>query len=1583
MVSQADRQLIHNFVTELLPYIETVDKGVHEFAQPSRDGVVVGQAIQALGMIKGAGSILMVDGLVTISDFIARAFELVQTNDVLAPGEAYQRLLGLKAALDDFLTAIESEMDPTSIVTRARTIFESIPTHTGALPGTTSLRDRASLDALFAERVSHAREHTARLAADDATISALEANAAERQIDEHDTREIVLPLDMLGVGASPTARQPLYPMNERTSQPPARILPPVPEPASEVDPELREIFAEEAAELIISFGENAKVVATSPSSVEDLARLRRDAHTIKGAANMTGFPIIGQLGGAVERLLDEHLDSRMPVGRETLELLLVSWKMLRAMLARLDDLALFRTPSNSTVQRAEQLRQSVAAQAAARRVARSATSGPLSDEDQPVGYDYMTPIAPVDEPAPITEKLVAQVVPQTAYFESTPDEADVITESSSALDEAARASAPEDVLVASELDVIVEPYDETPEIGPDDVLVEPGNDLLLDTPFAMADVDLGLMPADEESLVPDVEALAPEVPAGDALLESRPAPGAFEWRYVERFALDPAQQAENGTGSLESSGASADITDFADEDIFLDAAVLEEAEPVGELLDALGEYALETDLALDEVDDAFLSDVDAMLADEPLADELFAELEVEAPLDAVTPGDDAEAGPPAWEALDAGDDVLEPFPAEEPSDPAHEPSWDEVVLVTPLSVEDDHAPLASLPDAEHDALIETHDAELDLVAAAGAALEFVELPVIDKLQSDPEAAFDVASFQTPDWLERPKGSTGLLNPSSIEDVTTGEAGFAVEAMVDSGTGGLELGAEPGLLGSALLDLAFAAEVARRDAAVSEPADITILDQHRESELALEMFETFAVECAEHLDALNRAAMQLDREPGALEPLRQIKRALHTLKGASAAADLPELSERCHQLEDSLAAIELSGQEPGREFASELFSAVEQIEGELLARRGELRGDATTDAVGQVELGAAEATTLRVDLTRVDGLLNTVGELVVNRAGLEQRLERLSGSLEELSLTASRLQTTSQQLEREAHGGRMFGRTAREPRALDATRYAVHERMPGWDSLEFDRYTEFDRLIRQLTEVGADITAAVNEITQLRGDLETVSTRQRRLTTTMQDELMGIRMVPLASLAPRLYRVVRRVSGDRGKEVRLILEGGDTPFDKTVLDALHEPLLHLLRNAVDHGIEAPEERRLAGKPELGTIRIRAYRDGSEAVIDVIDDGAGIDHEQVLERARALNLAGEGDLGRSDALRLIFLPGFSTRVAADEVSGRGVGLDIVESVVARFKGRLAVDSATDRGTIFSLRLPVMLAVTQAFMVTAGGERYAIPIANIESVADRDDQRFSQFGDAIVMELGDNAIPVIDLSTRLGRPDVPMLEREGGWILVAQVGERRWALYVDELEGQQEIVVKPLGRFLRNTPGLLGATILGNGDVALIADVPRLLGVGQQRTELEAELSGDASLPGEEVGEGRRARVALVVDDSLSVRRVVGRTLERHGWVTILARDGVEALELLEGGDADVIVTDIEMPRMDGFELLSSIRARPAIAQTPVVVLTSRSSDKHRGRAFELGADAYLVKPFQEQELIETVTRAARVVPANAAA
>jgi chemosensory pili system protein ChpA (sensor histidine kinase/response regulator) len=326
-------------------------------------------------------------------------------------------------------------------------------------------------------------------------------------------------------------------------------------------------------------------------------------------------------------------------------------------------------------------------------------------------------------------------------------------------------------------------------------------------------------------------------------------------------------------------------------------------------------------------------------------------------------------------------------------------------------------------------------------------------------------------------------------------------------------------------------------------------------------------------------------------------------------------------------------------------------------------------------------------------------------------------------------------------------------------------------------------------------------------------------------------------------------------------------------------------------------------------------------------------------------------------------MILLPGFSTREDVDELSGRGVGLDVVQSAATRLKGRLTVDTTPGQGTTFRLRLPVVLAVSRAYLVRAGEQRYAIPVDNVARIA-------SEPIDGAYAQLREGRLPVVDLGERLtGRAAGDHVLSE---VLVIRAADEYLAVRVDGVDGPSEVVVKPLGRLLRKAPGLIGATVIGEHDVALVLDVAQLTtaGVSEQPRPVAAAPAAPAA---PDAAAEEQARVALVVDDSLSVRRVLGRALERHGWETRQARDGVEALELLAAGRADVVVTDIEMPRMNGLELVAAIRNRAEIAALPIVVLTSRASDQHRQRAYEIGANAYLVKPFQEHELMAVLDAA----------
>ncbi|MEZ4569997.1 MAG: Hpt domain-containing protein [Thermomicrobiales bacterium] len=1865
MVSQADRELINNFVNELRPYLETVESGVQEFAQPHRDGVVVGQAVQALMMVRGAGQILMVDGLVSISSWLVESLEKIQNNPDISPAEATRRLTGLFSAMEDFLNALDRGEDADGIVLRARTIFEAIPAYGGPLPGTGKLRPRTDLDALFGDEQSKAP--TDRIGGKEAAdTEKLAARALDRANDQ--TAEIPDALPTVPLQRSDAATR-------RVTDQPARIVPVPPQPTEElpdVDPELREIFEEEALDIIAAFGDGIRELARNPSDQQAIRNLNRAAHTLKGAANMTGFPLIAQIGAAIEHLFDAHLEHGMTVSRDVLELVAVSWKMLRAMMPKLNNLSSFTSPSNSIVQRANVLREELAqalAEAETISIDQQHYEEPVQEPaaqyeeaaaDKPTDeivsiniqmpastYQYVEVDAMMVEAAPtvpLNREAVesAPVVPQPADDVPVADEPEVAEADDAPAETLQTDAAPtneiaepviEEPVPAEDGDVdadastgenVVEPDSPSPFWGTDEALAEPEEtpqsepfwtpgteelmrsavhtDRLIADLYDIPDFDDEIVeeaPEDEASefftaVDEDETTVTDEVEADDASwleesdrpgtdllnfdstphtepfwgdLES-PEPAAFEsTESDEPVMMDPFfEPVEGGTTFLQASGLAESFTDepeTIDESIFqedwlangVDAAAageastarlsapeaveveperffVEEAEPLGpsfptDFFDAPVPDAMEPAEASDEASEeaeiepdyayeyafdfevttepdheemmdrtdasdqspvseavaaprpvvrpaaeivvvpAFQSDTaevfasaaleaphyafatfeiedDSAVVEEPAPqfdathwetldaviptdfvdqrtehdfvafnaidhaedDDMLAALdariaESEEQSDVVVPIDEAlEVRPDVGDAvgdIDEFDDVLiahedfsveadeefEEFWTPEPaaleadqievahedtivepalemdaSEPASELDIVDDMEITPF---DEHVPAEAFQDTEAFPLIEETPVDQVIEVESDGVIEEaqgdanVDPEVADVaedllIEFDEESIFDLDTMEagdvgTPDWFEEPEA---FDSEPDQESVIAGPEPPAVEPesplpgtglLRDSGTGMLRGPATDPIgfgsldlarfmtpegsmaLSSALLDMAFAGQGPSDDFyGDSSTANVSVFDESSDRALEIEMFETFALEAEDHLVTLNRAAMQLDRDPFSHEPLVEIKRALHTLKGAAAAADFESISNLTHRLEDALASQEQLGTLGDRTFTSDLFTAIEEIESRLAQRKDEIFGKSEDEQ---------ENPSLRVDISSVDNLLNTVGELVVNRSSFEERLERLEAMIEDLSTAATRLQRSSYMLEREANAEDAIGRLLRGEMNHRDNGFIVSAHNE-WDTLEMDRYTEFDRLIRQLAEVGADVATVVGEISSLRGDFETVSTRQRRLTTALQDELMDIRMVPISSLAPRLYRVVRRAAGQRGKDVSLVFEGGDTPFDKILLDTLSESLLHLLRNAVDHGIEDVGERRRIGKPEHGTIRVRAFRDGSEAVIEIIDDGAGIDHYAVIEHAREKGLTVSDGMSREDALSLIFTPGFSTRVEADDISGRGLGLEIVEQTVSRYKGRVAVDSVPGRGTVFSLRLPVMLSVIQAFLVKAGNGDFAIPVANVDYVVDRIDQPLTQIGESVVVETAGQIIPVVDVGMKLGDAQTPVLEKDAGWVMVTEIAGKRWALVVDELYGQQEIVVKPMGRFLRAMPSLMGATILGHGDVALIVDVPALLGADSLVTRLSpAALSGSraekngARTPDLNIRDDGDTRVVLVVDDSLSVRRVVSRTLERHGWVAMLARDGAEALELLEQGPVDVVLTDIEMPRMDGFELISTIR------------------------------------------------------------
>ncbi len=468
--------------------------------------------------------------------------------------------------------------------------------------------------------------------------------------------------------------------------------------------------------------------------------------------------------------------------------------------------------------------------------------------------------------------------------------------------------------------------------------------------------------------------------------------------------------------------------------------------------------------------------------------------------------------------------------------------------------------------------------------------------------------------------------------------------------------------------------------------------------------------------------------------------------------------------------------------------------------------------------------------------------------------------------------------------------------------------------------------------------------------------------QARTSRELQQGLMRVRMLPFDSLADRLYRVVRQSAKEIGKRATLDLRGGRIEMDRSVLEQMVAPLEHLLRNAVAHGIESPAERSAANKPETGQLVLSLSQEGNEIAIDLSDDGRGLDFERIAERARANGLLAADEQPDDKRLtNLIFLSGFSTASQLSAVSGRGVGMDVVKAQTAAVGGRIDVSSRAGEGTRFRIYLPLTLAVTQALLIKAGGRSWAIP-SNLVA------QAMELKPDALQRVQADRGIDWQGehyayryLPRLLGDREAQPTEQRYNWLLLLRAGAQTLALHIDGLRGNHEIVVKNAGPQLTRIIGMAGATVLPDGEVALILNPVALASRSLSSGIDEADALFEAPTP------ALQPPLIMVVDDSLTVRRITGRLLEREGYRVVTAKDGVDALEQLIDTTPDVVLSDIEMPRMDGFDLVRNIRADARLRAVPVIMITSRLADKHRRYAEEVGANHYLGKPYQEEELL----------------
>lgn len=688
----------------------------------------------------------------------------------------------------------------------------------------------------------------------------------------------------------------------------------------------------------------------------------------------------------------------------------------------------------------------------------------------------------------------------------------------------------------------------------------------------------------------------------------------------------------------------------------------------------------------------------------------------------------------------------------------------------------------------------------------------------------------------------------------------------------------------------------------------------------------------------------------------------IARTLHTLKGSARMAGALELGERIHRLEQELKEAGPAAREIARSGIEAAYALFRRLAAPHAPTPEEISSPAVPSAeplpspspAPREALESAHVT-LRVQASTIDRLVNDTGEIGILRARAEQDLHALRTAVLELTDDVIRLRTHLRELEIQAE-------TQMQTRIHTAD--AAHAE---FDPLELDRYTRLQELTRLLAEGIADVSTIQQSALSHLDHAESALNQQARLTREVQHELMQVRSAPVASVAARLHRVVRQTAKELGKRVNLDIEGGQIALDRALLERMVPLLEHLLRNAVAHGIEPPEERRAAGKAEFGQITLAVRNLGSEIELLVQDDGRGLDYAAILERARAAGLLGpDAQADEASLARLVFLPGFSTASELSQIAGRGVGLDVVHSEIQALGGRIDLVSTPAQGTTFRILLPVTVAITQALLVRALDRRWAIPanlIVQTEHLPAEALRAAQQMGHLIWQG---KAYPLRYLPHLLDRPNqTEPLERRN-WVVLLASGEERLALHVDELAGSQEVIAKPAGPHLKRIAGMLGATLLADGEITLILNP-----VALARTPAETAAT---ATPTPSSGVSQAKPVVLVVDDSLTVRRITGRLLERAGYEVLLAKDGMEALEKLASAERlpVAILSDIEMPRMDGFELLRQIRADARTRDLPVVLITSRLAEKHQSHAMALGANAYLGKPYDEDELLRLLRR-----------
>lgn len=1367
----------------------------------------------------------------------------------------------------------------------------------------------------------------------------------------------------------------ISPLEEPAASPIAAPAPVVVEQQQqEIDAELLSIFLEEAKEVLQTINEQRNYLVSNPHNVDALTTVRRSTHTLKGSGRMVGLTDLGEAAWELEQTLNQWLRQDLPASAELLELVNGEYELFGEWVNQLESGTGVAPNPYDLVNLARKIRgvdplpppvQAVVAVAETAAVdvvpevtAEETLESPVELPEQQVD---LIPEAPVSLDSLIAEPEPMLVAPEApvevaAVEEFTLSEPAEVEAFSFELTPASEPAVQEPALAESSLDA---DFGELPSLTLTEVSSEVMSDVALPAEAENEPTYEGILLGAEESPEATAESLSFET-----LPEPEPEPEP-EPLVQELLALPVTAEEEallSFDSDLEGAALTFDEAPVVPQDAAIDAAagdlIAEVVEPVTEDLGLTFSVSAEPEMVLEEVQV------------EPMP-----EVPVPAPV-----------APPVTQPVTLYDIFREEAKGylqtllrsdaqltAEPSTPTSFEMTRAAHTLGGISATVGLLPISKLAVALEHALLRRQSANnpesIEGLAILHQAIVTLEQMFADlTLQRAPEeqpvlvaALEDVFAHVAPS-LQVMGGEEEVLEAPLLTEALPEELAPLAEA-------------QPEEVVEAVAAVAAAA-------AVAEQAD-SVLPRLKD-EFDDQLLPIFLEEAADLLRDLTTQLRTWRNDPTEKSVAHGIGRVLHTFKGSARMAGAMNLGELTHLLETRVEEAMRAGAANG--------SLVDEIENGcdiLVQSVDRLRdGDfspispvlpsaavpveaaepgvvptpaqviATEAAAQRAEAereqeSAAQKAVLRVRADLVDRLVNEAGELSIARTRIEGEMRSLKSSLLFLTENVIRLRNQLREIEIQAES------------QIQAKVAQTAEVDGQFDPLELDRFTRFQELTRFMAESVNDVATVQQNLLKNLDDANAAILAQARLNRSLQQELMGVRMVPFASQTERLYRIVRQTAKDVGKRATLDIVGGQVDIDRSVLDKMLAPIEHMLRNAITHGIESRDERLAAGKKEVGEITVKLSQEGNEFILSMSDDGRGLIAERIRARAEANGLLEPGaEVDQNTLFGFIFQPGFSTASELTQVSGRGIGMDVVKTEVAALGGRIEILSQPNQGTTFRLYLPLTLAVTQTLLVRASTQRYALPSTMIEQVLELREQELTEVREQSYVEWKGNRYPFHFLPHLLGEQQAAPEAHRQYWVLLLRSGTQRVAVLVDELQGNQEVVVKNIGAQLARVVGIAGATVLGDGGVVLILN-PVALASRAPVVNIDAPAVAMPLTP-VEVKEVHLPTV-MVVDDSLTVRKITSRLLTREGYTVILAKDGVDALEQLIDARPDVILSDIEMPRMDGFDFVRNLRGDDKLRKIPVIMITSRTADKHRNYALEIGANHYLGKPYDEDELL----------------